>query len=109
MTLLVLGRTIWRRLDDDAADFVLLVDDGDRPLGWISRGDLGGDGAVTVDDAIPGSPTLEPESTLRDALSVMLGSSVQLGVVVDQDERVLGVVSVDAISDVLRAPVAKRS
>jgi osmoprotectant transport system ATP-binding protein len=97
-----------RRLDEEAVDFVLLLDERDRPLGWINRGDLSGEAAVTVDDAIPGSPTLEPESTLRDALSVMLGSSVQLGVVVDDDERVLGVVSVDAISDVLRAPVAKR-
>jgi CBS domain containing-hemolysin-like protein len=34
----------------------------------------------------------------------MLGSSVQLGVVVDEAERVLGVVSVDAISEILRAP-----
>ena len=50
-----------------------------------------------------GSPTLQPETTLRDALSAMLGSSVQLGVVVDERDRVLGLVSVDAISDVLRA------
>ena len=93
-----------RRLDEAAADFALLLDEKDRPLGWIARHDLEGDGDVTADDAIPGSPTLEPESTLRDALSVMLGSSVQLGVVVDDAERVLGVISVDAISEVLRAP-----
>jgi hypothetical protein len=36
----------------------------------------------------------------------MLLSSVQLGVVVDGRDRVLGVISVDAISDALRAPVA---
>jgi CBS domain-containing protein len=86
-----------------------VLDEQDRPLGWIGRSDLDGDSAVGADDAVPGSPTLEPESTLRDALSVMLGSSVQLGVVVDDDERVLGVISVDAISDVLRAPAEKRS
>jgi CBS domain-containing protein len=62
---------------------------------------------LTVDDASPSSPTLQPESTLRDALSAMLGSSVQLGVVVDEAERVLGVISVDAISDVMRAPVSR--
>jgi CBS domain-containing protein len=54
-------------------------------------------------DATPGSPTLQPESTLRDALSTLLGSSVQLGVVVDASDRVVGVISVDAISEVLRA------
>ena len=36
----------------------------------------------------------------------MLLSSVQLGVVVDGRDRVLGAISVDAISDALRAPVA---
>ena len=55
--------------------------------------------------ATPGSPTLQPETTLRDALSAMLLSSVQLGVVVDGRDRVLGVISVDAIGDALRAPV----
>ncbi len=48
---------------------------------------------------------MEPESTLRDALSAMLGSSVQLGVVVDAQDRVMGLVSVDALSEALRAPV----
>jgi osmoprotectant transport system ATP-binding protein len=96
-----------RRMDEATADYALLVDDRDRPIGWLGRGDLGGDGSVTADDATPGSPTLQPESTLRDALSVMLGSSVQLGVVVDDAERVLGVISVDAISDTLRAPVSR--
>ena len=96
-----------RRLDEAAADFALLVDERDRPLGWIGRHDLAGDGSLTADNATPGSPTLQPESTLRDALSVMLGSSVQLGVVVDEAERVLGVISVDAISDVVRSPAAQ--
>ena len=93
-----------RRLEEKAEDSALLLDESDRPIGWIARRDLSGEGSVTADDATPGSPTLQPESTLRDALSVMLGSSVQLGVVVDESERVLGVVSVDAISDVLRGP-----
>jgi osmoprotectant transport system ATP-binding protein len=95
-----------RRLDEAAMQYVLLLDEADRPIGWIERRDLTGEGSVTADDATPGSPTLQPESTLRDALSAMLGSSVQLGVVVDEAERVLGVISVDAISDVVRAPAA---
>jgi osmoprotectant transport system ATP-binding protein len=93
-----------QRLDQAGADYALLLDEADRPLGWIGRRDLRGDGTVVAADATPGSPTLQPETTLRDALSVMLGSSVQLGVVVDEAERVLGAISVDAISDVLRTP-----
>jgi len=86
---------------------VLLLDAERRPLGWIGRHELGGDGAVAAEDATPGSPTLQPETTLRDALSTMLGSSVQMGVVVDEREAVLGLVSVDAISEVLRAGAAR--
>jgi osmoprotectant transport system ATP-binding protein len=93
-----------RRLEQAGEDFALLLDGADRPIGWIGRRELGGEGTVAEADANPGSPTLQPETTLRDALSAMLTSSVQLGVVVDEGERVLGVISVDAISDVLRTP-----
>ncbi|MGZ8563875.1 MAG: CBS domain-containing protein, partial [Candidatus Limnocylindria bacterium] len=93
------------RLDEASTDYALLLDAADRPIGWIGRRDLNRDGSVTAEDATPGSPNLQPETTLRDALSAMLGSSVQLGVVVDEADRVLGVISVDAISDVLRAPI----
>jgi osmoprotectant transport system ATP-binding protein len=84
-------------------DYALLLDAEGRPLGWIGYRDLRGARALATGDATPGSPTLQPETTLRDALSTMLGSSVQLGVVVDEDDRVLGLVSVDDISEILRA------
>ena len=96
-----------RRLDRvDELDYALLVDELQRPLGWIDRHDLAGDGPIDATAATPGAPTVEPETTLRDALSALLGSSVQLGVVVDDRERVIGLVSVDAIGDRLREPVA---
>jgi osmoprotectant transport system ATP-binding protein len=86
-------------------DYALLVDDEERPLGWIDQADLRGEGPINADAATPGAPTVERETTLRDALSALLGSSVQLGVVVDERERVLGLVSVDAIGERLRVPV----
>jgi osmoprotectant transport system ATP-binding protein len=86
----------------DGLDYALLVDDANRPLGWIDGHDLQGSGPIPADAAVPGAPTVQPETTLRDALSAMLGSSVQLGVVVDERESVLGLVSVDAIGEVLR-------
>ncbi len=89
----------------DELDYALVVDDRERPLGWIDAGDLAGSGPIPAEAATPGAPTVEPESTLRDALSAMLGSSVQLGVVVDDRDRVVGLISVDAIGEVLRAPV----
>jgi osmoprotectant transport system ATP-binding protein len=95
------------RLEAAGAHYALLLDGDDRPVGWIGKRDLSRDGDVDADDATPGSPLLQPESTLRDALSTMLGSSVQLGVVVDEGERMIGVISVDAISDVIRAPAER--
>jgi osmoprotectant transport system ATP-binding protein len=91
-----------RRLTDAGERFGLVVDAADRPVGWIDTGRLAGDGSVSAEDATPDPPTVEPETTLRDALSTMLGSSVQLGVVVDEAGRVMGLISVDAVSAVLR-------
>ena len=99
-------RDVRARLDRvEELEYALLVDEDDRPLGWIDQADLTGDGPIDADAATPGAPTVERETTLRDALSALLGSSVQLGVVVDERERVLGLVSVDAIGERLRAPV----
>ena len=95
-----------RRLDSAGeVDYALLVDSDGRPLGWIDRGDLDGSGPIDSGAATPGAPTVQPETTLRDALSALLGSSVQLGVVVDSRERAIGLVSVDAIGERLREPV----
>jgi len=102
-----LGAVALQQMAGSPDGHALVVDDVDRPLGWIHAGDVTPDAPVTEDAATPGSPTVQPETTLRDALSAMLLSSVQVGVVVDGRDRVLGVINVDAISDALRAPVAR--
>ena len=95
-----------RRLAEiGTADYALLVDAERRPLGWLDRHELAGSGPIGPEAATPGAPTVQPETTLRDALSAMLGSSVQLGVVVDERDRVLGLISVDGVGDRLREPV----
>jgi osmoprotectant transport system ATP-binding protein len=95
-----------RRLAEiGSADYALLVDAERRPLGWLDRHELAGTGPIGPEAATPGAPTVQPETTLRDALSAMLGSSVQLGVVVDERDRVLGLISVDGVGDRLREPV----
>ena len=95
-----------RRLEGmEDLTYALLVDERERPLGWIDEKDLNGSGPIEASAATPGAPTVERETTVRDALSALLGSSVQLGVVVDDQERVIGLVSVDAIGERLREPV----
>jgi osmoprotectant transport system ATP-binding protein len=95
-----------RRLEGSPAPFALLVDGGEKPIGWLGTAELSGDGAIDASHAAPAASLLQPESTLRDALSAMLASSVQLGVVVDEHESVLGLISVNQISEVLQRATA---
>jgi osmoprotectant transport system ATP-binding protein len=90
------------RLDLAGDQYALLLDAAERPLGWVARDEIEGEAVLQPIDATPAPPSVQPETTLRDALSTMLASSVQLGVVTDERERAIGVISVDAISEVLR-------
>ncbi len=85
----------------DRFGYVLLVDADDRPLGWIATSDLPADGGVPAGLARPLSPLVEPETTVKDALSMLLDADVQAGIVVDARQRVLGLVTVDAITSLI--------
>jgi osmoprotectant transport system ATP-binding protein len=95
-----------RRMEGSPLPFALLVDGAEKPIGWLGTAELSGDGAIDASQATPGASLLQPESTLRDALSAMLASSVQLGVVVDERDAVLGLISVNQISEVLQRATA---
>jgi len=94
--------TAARVLDGAAAPYVLLLDAEGRPAGWLSRKELKRPGPVGPERAFSPEPLLDGESTLRDALSAMLGSAVQEGLVVDGRGRLLGSLSIEAVSSVLR-------
>jgi osmoprotectant transport system ATP-binding protein len=81
-------------------DWTLVVDDADRPQGWL--GATGSAGAtVTAERLVPGGSLYDVTSgSLRSALDAALSSPSGQGVAVDGDGRVVGSVSAD---DVLRA------
>jgi osmoprotectant transport system ATP-binding protein len=102
------------RLGNDAADarrrtmadpfpYLLLLDDAGRPIGWVAEKDIPPQGALGEDLAVPMSPFLETETTLKDALSMLLASQVQAGLVVDPDDRLVGMITVDQITSTLQA------
>lgn len=66
-------------------DWLLVVDADDRPLGWTGAPG-GGRGLV------PGGSLFRPGDTLRRALDAALSSPSGLGVVVDSEGRVAGVI-----------------
>ena len=97
-----------RQLDRASTPYVLMVDEQDRPVGWLARHQLG-QGPVGPERASSPEPLLDPESTLRDALSSMLGSAVQEGLVVDSAGKLLGSVSVESVGSILRREPAADS
>jgi osmoprotectant transport system ATP-binding protein len=82
--------------------YLLLVDGDDRPVGWIHDREIPAGGPLTTDHAEPATPFLERQTTLKDALSLLLSADVLAGVVVDDQKRLLGVVTLDQIAAFLR-------
>jgi len=91
-----------RVVDSALSGYVLMVDAADRPVGWLWRQDLQRPGPVGGERATSSDPLLDRDSTLRDALSAMLSSAVQEGVVVDSGGRLLGSLTIEAVGSVLR-------
>ena len=92
-------------LANPASEFVARFVGADRGLKRLSLtrvSDLELDAAPADYTAQPGQPTLAPQTTLKDALSMMLDSDVSAGVVVDHDGRVMGLLSYDRIAAALR-------
>jgi len=85
------------RILADPFPYVLLVDGEERPIGWLDQDDLPAEGGLNAEHAIPMSPLLEPETTLKDALSMLLAAEVQAGIAVDGQGRVMGLLTADDI------------
>jgi osmoprotectant transport system ATP-binding protein len=88
------------RIADADLPHPLAVDADGRPLGWLSERDLARETVPEKPDTAL-DPILELEDVLRDALSDLLRSDTQYGVVVDEGGRVAGVLSVEIISHFL--------
>jgi len=82
--------------------YLLIVDGTNRPQGWAAQDDLAGDGTVTAEMANPVSPLLNKRTTLKDALSMMLDAAVQTGVVVDRNQAVQGLLTLEGVAQKMR-------
>lgn len=109
----VLGSAVARARDVAVDDWVLVVDDGDRPQGWLhlrAHPD-GGPGpapgeAVTADLLNLGGTLSPAGGTLREALDAALSSPSGRGVVVDDGGRLVGSVSAGTVLEHLRDATA---
>ena len=106
----------WPRKHDDVSSprvpgtsaWVLAVDAEDHPLGWLSPADSAGPGrpgAAVSPTLVPGGSLFHSGDPLRTALDSALSSPSGLGVAVDNEGRVAGVVKgpeVLAVIDAVR-------
>ena len=94
-----------RRADEASFPYLLVVDAEGRPTGWLNAADPGADGRVSAAMATPVGALVEPETTVKDALSMLLANEVQAGVVADRQGRPLGLITVESIGVALRPPM----
>jgi osmoprotectant transport system ATP-binding protein len=94
-----------RRAAADPFPYLLLVDDADRPVGWLGQASVPAEGALANGDAVsPASPVFDRWTTLKDAFSMLLATDVQAGVVVGNRGEVRGLVTADMITERMRNP-----
>jgi hypothetical protein len=88
------------KLAESDIDIPLLVDEEQRPLGWLSQRGLTGE-RVRPELRSPAEPMVEMDDVLRDALSDLLSLGTRYAPVVDATGAFAGVLSVEVISQSL--------
>jgi osmoprotectant transport system ATP-binding protein len=84
----------------------LLVDSQRRPLGWLSERDLSAELVPAKPDS-PAEPMLDGDDVMRDALADLMQSETQYAPVVNASREIVGVLSVEIISEFLVSPEAR--
>ncbi len=91
-----------RRTLADPFQYLLLLDESDRPVGWVDEDRIPASGPLTTEMVQATSPLLDRRTTLKDALSMLLEEDVQAGVVVDRRGTYRGLVTVEQIMAYMR-------
>jgi osmoprotectant transport system ATP-binding protein len=94
---------IAERLAEADLDIPLLVDEGGRPVGWLSQRAWSGE-RIRPELRSPAEPVLELDDVLRDGLGRLLGEETMYGPVVDGRGCVAGVLSLEVIAQALQTP-----
>ena len=91
--------SVRKQMESVGLKWLMAVDD-ERFMGWVSWEDLG-KGEKVRDIVIPPATTATPNTPLNQALSLMLNSAIGNLGVVDDEERLLGVLTFDCIRNVI--------
>ncbi|HST39081.1 MAG TPA: ATP-binding cassette domain-containing protein [Conexibacter sp.] len=92
-----------QRAERHGADELVVLDGAELPIGRLPIERLNGQ-PVAAEDADPLAATAGRATSLRDALSLVVADRNRPLVVVEDDGRLAGLVSLELISDALRPP-----
>ena len=92
-----------KRILADPFEYLLLVDAGDRPIGWVPERRIPTSGLLEASMAASMSPILDRRTTLKDALAMLIDAEVQAGIVVDRRGTLRGLVTADLIIEQMHA------
>ncbi|MBI2762403.1 MAG: betaine/proline/choline family ABC transporter ATP-binding protein [Chloroflexi bacterium] len=87
-----------RRIMANPLEYLLMIDEANRPIGWIGQRQVPSGGALSVLMASAMSPLLDRRTTLKDALAMLIDAEVQVGIVVDDHGALEGLVTADEIT-----------
>lgn len=91
-----------RQAMDTAGTPWVVVTDGQRLLGWVSRSDLNGQATVADAPLQQLEATVGPDTALREALDAVVTSPIRAIAVVNDDNRFVGLLTIDDIGEGLQ-------
>jgi osmoprotectant transport system ATP-binding protein len=94
--------TIREKMEKEGIDWLPVVDENGRLAGGVSISDLTGIEVDMIKDIMsPLEITSDVNAVLNEALSLMLSSGLKALPIVDEDNRLAGVLTFDAIQETL--------
>ncbi|MFQ5796882.1 MAG: HPP family protein, partial [Candidatus Bipolaricaulia bacterium] len=96
------AKVIHDYMEQEGVRYLLVVEDDGKFSGWINLSDFEYRRGDRVRDVMkPARETVTPDTDLNEALSHMLGSEIGNIAVVDDDGRLVGVLTFNALREVL--------
>ncbi len=92
--------TVKKQMQKEMKQWAIAVDEKNRFIGWVTYDDLTGTASVK-EIVTPPTVTASPDTPLNEALSMMLNSAIGTLSILDDDQRLLGVLSFQIIREVL--------
>lgn len=97
-------------IEKEKDEWLVVVDDNYRFMGWLGKSDLTRKKEGKVKDImIPPSTSASPDTILNESLSLMLSSAVGNLAIVDDEGKLEGLVNFGSIREILRKAYTKES